>query len=78
MIKDNQPKLLDSFRIRIYEAVNLAFRYGNIEGGHHRKWVINEMLKCLLGEEVYRIRVLDYEKGEDGLDTYEWDTGIAP
>ena len=55
-------------------ALEIAERYGQIDGGHHKMWVIDQMVRVLLKtEDAYKQWVLEYE-GED----YDWDTGIAP
>lgn len=61
---------------RIKEALSLAWQYGQIDGSHHRLWVIDQMVRALLGEE-YSKWVEAYET-PDGQDYYEWNTGIAP
>lgn len=58
-------------------AIVLAMKYGGIDGGHHKMWVIDQMVRTLVGER-YQQLVSEYEAGEDGPETYEWDTGIAP
>lgn len=63
---------------RIKEALSLAWSYGQIDGSHHRLWVIDQMVRVLCGgEEEYRKWVEAYET-PDGEDYWEWDTGIAP
>lgn len=59
------------------QAVAIALLYGGIDGGHHKHWVIDQMLRLLLGEE-YAERIADWEAGEDGPKTYAWDEGVAP
>jgi len=41
--------------------------WGYIDGAHHKQWVIDQMVRALLGD--------GYEEwvGDD-----EWDTGVAP
>ena len=56
------------------EALDLACRYAQIDGGHHKMWVIDQMVRVLLGDE-YGKWVKEYE-GPDG--EYSWDVGIAP
>lgn len=58
---------------KINNAINLAFQYAQIDGSHHKMWVIDQMLRALLGGN-YDNFVKEYE--EDGK--YAWDTGIAP
>jgi len=56
-------------RKRIKEALEIALRYGQIDGGHHKMWVIDQMVRILAGD---KYKELTTEPG------YEWDTGIAP
>ena len=62
---------------KIEKAVNLAFNFGWVDGDHHKMWVIDQMLRVLLDKE-YDSAVAEFCDGDDGPDTYEWDTGIAP
>lgn len=60
-------------------ALEFVFEFGGIDGAHHKQWLIDQMVRALCGnEEQYKIFVADYEAGEDGPHTYEWDTGVAP
>lgn len=61
----------------IKKAIALGFRYGCRDGEHHKQWVIDQMLRELASKEYERF-VKEYEDGEDGPKTYEWDKGIAP
>jgi hypothetical protein len=72
----------------------MASRFGGIDGSHHKTWVIDQMARALCGgsvtrsldngfkeigeNEEYRAWVKDACDGEDGPETYTWDTGIAP
>jgi hypothetical protein len=67
----------DHLRIAIDLAVNLGLDYGTGDGAHHKMWVIDQMLRALLGDE-YEQHIRDTCYGDEGPDTYEWDTGIAP
>lgn len=58
-------------------AIDLAIRYGGIDGGHHKMWVIDQMLRALTGVSYEQI-IRESCDGEDGPETYDWDTGIAP
>ena len=62
---------------RIDKALEIAIRYGQIDGGHHKMWVIDQMVRILTGDE-YETIVKESCNGEDGPHTYEWDTGIVP
>lgn len=59
------------------KALDFAYKYGGIDGDHHKAWVIDQMVRALLGSD-YEQWVLDAKEGEDGANTYDWDEGIAP
>jgi len=61
---------------RIKAALDTAFQYGQVDGAHHKAWVIDQMVRCLLGDD-YEKFVEKYQEPFDG-DYYEWDEGIAP
>ena len=67
------PKQTD----RVKEAIDLAVRYGSIDGDHHKAWVIDQMVRALAGDDYDKI-VKRACVGEDGPNTYTWETGIAP
>lgn len=58
---------------KIAEGIDKAIRFAGIDGGHHKVWLIDQLMRGITGE--------NYEKF---LDLYnvpeydEWDTGIAP
>lgn len=59
---------------KIKEAVEIAGEYGEIDGDHHKMWVIDKMVAVLLGEEAYEQWKIDM-RGEciDGEYEYgEW------
>ena len=63
---------------RIEKALDFAWCYGQIDGDHHKTWVIDQMVRALCGsEEEYKKWVEKYEN-PDGEDYWEWDCGIAP
>lgn len=62
---------------KIKEAIAIGFDYGGYDGAHHKAWTIDQMLRVLLGDK-YDKFVAEYENGEDGPKTFEWDCGIAP
>ena len=57
----------------IDKVINIAYEYGQIDGYHHKTWVIDQIIRELLGTE-YDNFIKEYE--EDG--EYTWDIGIAP
>lgn len=63
---------------RVNAAVELAVRYGSIAGAHHRKWVIDQMLRALLGPEGYAAWLKDENTARLAEGDDSWDPGIAP
>lgn len=59
------------------KALEIALRYGGIDGDHHKAWVIDQMVRVLTGDG-YTQWVTDACDGEDGPETYSWDVGIPP
>ena len=62
---------------RIERALKIAIRYGQIDGDHHKAWVIDQMVRALTGSDYKRI-IMEAKAGEDGPDTYSWDVGVIP
>ncbi len=62
---------------RIQKAIDVAVKFGGIDGVHHKAWVIDQMVRLLAGSDYEKI-VADACDGEDGPDTYDWNVGIAP
>ncbi len=58
------------------KALDMIFEWGGIDGGHHKQWLLNELVKVLADDHGEWIK--KFNDGEDGADTYEWDEGIAP
>ena len=62
---------------KIKKAVDLAVRYGGIDGSHHKAWTIDQMVRALTGDSYDKV-VREAKVGENGSNTYDWDVGIAP
>lgn len=84
-MKKSAGKKFEELQKRINNALDLAVEYGGIDGDHHKAWVIDQMIRELTGcpdalgeSEEYREFVRKARDGEDGPETYDWDTGIAP
>jgi hypothetical protein len=58
-------------------ALDVARNFGTVDGAHHKMWVIDQMVRELTGDG-YDQWVAETCNGEEGPNTYEWDTGIAP
>lgn len=71
-----EPPITERSDVRIANAiavaVNVADSYGTLDGSHHKMWVIDQMVRTLLGG--------DYQKFVDArkADGYDWDVGIPP
>ncbi len=57
----------------IGEAIAIAEEFGQTDGAHHKAWVIDQMVRALVGVD-YEVWRAAYETG-DGC---EWDEGVAP
>jgi hypothetical protein len=62
---------------KIEKALELILQFGGTDGGHHKTWVIDQVVRILTGDG-YEQWVKDAFDGEDGPDTYGWDVGIPP
>jgi hypothetical protein len=62
---------------KLEEALDIAVRYGGIDGDHHKTWVIDQIVRALTGDD-YDNFIAAAKAGEDGPETYSWETGIAP
>jgi len=72
-----KDKEIERLKEVINKALILAEEYGGIDGDHHKAWIIDQMVRTLLGDK-YNQFVKNACAGEDGPNTYEWDVGIAP
>lgn len=62
---------------KIEKALEIAFQFGQIDGAHHKTWVIDQIVRTLTGEG-YSEWIKNYEHDDEEDEDYEWDTGIAP
>lgn len=64
---------------KIDEAVDLILDCAQIDGAHHKTWVLDQVLRILVGDQ-YDSYIKDYcgDDPEDEDNYYDWDTGIAP
>lgn len=61
--------------LRVSRALDVAIRYGSVDGAHHKAWVIDQTVRLLIGsEEAYR----EWREEQSVGGRYEWDEGIAP
>lgn len=59
---------------RIQRALEIA-EFGYVEDAPRKAYVIDQMVRALLGPEAYLTWVSAFEAGEDGPKTYQWHTG---
>jgi len=58
---------------RAKNALQIITQYGQIQGDHHSKWVIDQVTRALLGGQYNEWRARMKERDGD-----EYDEGIAP
>ena len=63
---------------KIKQAVDLAWQYAQIDGEHHKMWVIDQMVRTLLGEEKYKKWLEERAKEEEGRGGKGCHNGICP
>jgi acetyl-CoA carboxylase beta subunit len=61
----------------ISEISDVIGRYGQIDGEHHKTWVIDQVARICAANE-YEEWVREHNSGVDGPETYKWNTGIEP
>lgn len=72
-----KKKVTDEKR-RANKALKKAFRFAQIDGDHHKMWVIDQMVRALTGKD-YKAWVKEYEGDpNDEENHYTWDTGTPP
>lgn len=59
------------------KVLDLIFEYGQIDGVHHKMWVIDQIVR-ILTKDKYNEWIKNYVYDEETGDIYDWDKGIAP
>ena len=62
---------------QIEKALAIARQSGSVDGDHHKAWVIDQMVRALIGEG-YEDWVSTTKYGEDGIENYAWSKGTSP
>lgn len=62
---------------KINKVLEIAFQYGQIDGDHHKTWVIDQIVRNLTGND-YKEWIKHYEYDEETGEEYTWNKGIAP
>ena len=67
---------------KLKEIEDLVWRYGQIDGSHHKAWVIDQVMRIIKGDEyeewVHSYEYQDVDNNPTVEKEYEWDPGIAP
>lgn len=73
------PWVRDEYSSDIQGALQLISDYGGIDGGHHKQWVLDQVVRLLTNSDsAYADWLSDHEAAEDGIKMYEWNEGIIP
>lgn len=75
--RDEVGAMVSSDPDAVIDALCALWMLGGFDGGHHKAYAIDVAVRALTGER-YSDFVAAFSRGDDGPDTYEWDTGIAP
>lgn len=59
---------------KIQKAIVMIESFGDTDGAHHKQWLIDQLLRLLLGSEERYVRW----RGNRTIDDYGWDEGVAP
>ena len=67
---------------KIERIKEIIFEYGQIDGSHHKMWVIDQIMRTiyenLYDEIIHHYEYIDDNGEESTEQIYEWDCGIAP
>lgn len=75
---DMTKYIAENHEENIGEVLELLFSYAQFDGGHHKQWLLDQIVRTLTKEK-YEKFVEDYETDPITGEVYgEWDTGIAP
>lgn len=79
MLDKDLDKVLDNLKLSVKEreVVDILLQYGDVDGAHHKMWVIDQAVRKIAGEHYDEV-IYAANYGEDGANTYNWDEGIAP
>ena len=61
---------------KVEKAINMVLEYGQYDGGHHKQWTLDQVLR-ILADDGYEELIKEYRDGEDGPETYSYDEGVA-
>jgi hypothetical protein len=64
---------MENDKNKVEEAIKILITDGNVDGSHHKTWVIDQVLRVLMGEIPYQEWVSELRNSG-----FDWDEGIAP
>lgn len=73
----NNQEEMDENSIKIQKALDVAYSHGQTAGDHHKAWVIDQMVRRLLGDD-YAEWIKEYKHEDRDDNAYTWDEGVAP
>ena len=75
-VEDCLNKEIEELQSQKRKALEIIFDYSQIDGSHHKAWVIDQVARVLLGDKYEEAieEYMYYDKDE----CYDWDEGIAP
>jgi hypothetical protein len=72
-------KYIHIYEDRIDKAMDLISQYGQIDGSHHKAWVLDQVARILkAGNYEDWVKKMLGEIDEEGDTEYEYDEGICP
>lgn len=64
---------------QLIKILSLIGEFGGVDGAHHKQWLLDQIVREIAGdEETYCEWVTEWNDGEEGAKTYEWDVGVSP
>lgn len=74
---EQKDKRIEELEEERESVLDLIFEYGQIDGEHHKIWVIDQIVR-ILTKDKYNEWIKNYVYDEETGDIYSWDKGIAP
>jgi len=62
----------------IAAAVSVIEEYGMTDGAHHKQWILDQVLRAILGAKGYDKWLSTYNATAQSGEWPEWDQGVAP
>ena len=75
--REQDKKRIQELEEEREKVLDLIFEYGQIDGAHHKMWVIDQIVK-ILTKDKYNTWIKNYVYDEETGDVYDWDKGIKP